>query len=171
MDDNKLYRKIKERLDDDICDLLKKQDLTPTDVEVMGKAVDMLKDIATIEAMDWCEDEFGDGMEEYHSVSGARRGRRSGASRIHYNGTYSGERGRSPITGRYVSRDAYPTWDTSGRMVQRPHEFYEHSGANHGHNVNDRMVNTMENMYDTAETEHERAKIDEVINYIRRMGM
>lgn len=169
MDREKLYTKIEDKLEENICDLLKKENMTPTEVDVLGKAVDILKDISTIEAMDWYEDEMG----EYPSASGARRGRRSGASRIHYNGSVSGERGRSPRTGRFVSRDSYPEWDTSGRMTPRHGEFYGHSGAmehgRSGHTINDRMVDCMEGMYDTANSEHDRKMIDEVINFIRRM--
>lgn len=178
MDREKLYTKIEDKLEENICDLLKKDNMSSGELDMLGKAVDILKDIskievdeATIEAMDWYEDEMG----EYPSTSGARRGRRSGASRIHYNGTVSGERGRSPRTGRFVSRNSYPEWDTSGRMMPRHDEFYEHSGAmergRSGHTINDRMTDCMENMYDTANSEHDRKKIDEVINFIRHMGV
>lgn len=184
MDREKLYTKIEDKLEDNICDLLKKETMNPSELDMLGKAVDILKDIskievdaATIEAMDWYEDEMG-GMDEYPSVSGARRGRRSGATRVHYNGTMSGERGRSPRTGRFVSRDNYPGWDVSGRMSPRPHEFYDHSGMDHpmrdgrsGHSINDRMVDCMENMYDTADSEHDRKRIDEVLHFIRSRGV
>lgn len=40
-----------------------------------------------------------------------------------------------------------------------------------GHSINDRMVDNIERMYDNAGTEHERAEIQDVINYIRRKGM
>lgn len=181
MDREKLYTKIEDKLEENICDLLKKENMSPNELDMLGKSVDILKDIskievdeATIEAMDWYEDEMG----EYPSTSGARRGRRSGATRVHYNGTMSGERGRSPITGRYVSHNSYPEWDTSGRMMPRPGEFYEHSGAIHGmrdgrsgHSINERMTDCMESMYDTAGSEYDRKKIDEVLRFIRNMGV
>lgn len=183
MDKEKLYTKIEDKLEDNICDLLKKETMNPSELDMLGKAVDILKDISkmevdesTIQAMEWFEDD----EDGYSPMSGARRGRRSGATHIRYDGSVSGERGRSPITGRYVSRDSYPMWDTSGRMMPRPHEFYEHSGANHGgmydgrrsgHGVNDRLIKAMEREYDIAETEHDRATIDEVLAFIRRMGV
>ena len=61
-----------------------------------------------------------------------------------------GARGRSPVTGRYISRD--------GAM----HDDYMMSG----HSIKDRMVARLEAMYDEAKSEHER---DEIRKEIRRI--
>lgn len=58
----------------------------------------------------------------------------------------SNMRGRSPVTGRYVSRD---------------------SGYS-GHSINDRMIDNLEKMMDQASSEYERQQIE---NEIRRIRM
>ena len=63
--------------------------------------------------------------------------------RYHVNGSY--DRGRSPVTGRYVSRD---------------------SGYS-GHSINDRMISQLENMYDEAKTEYEREEVRKEIDRLR----
>lgn len=76
---------------------------------------------------------------------------------------YSGERGRSAYTGRYVSRG---------------NEHYDHSmpsrDTHSGHSINDRMVDQLEKMMDTATSEFERQQILDKIKMIRnspdRMG-
>lgn len=57
-------------------------------------------------------------------------------------------RGRSPITGRYVSRDNYD----SGRS---------------GHSVNDRMIAALEQMVDQASNDYERQQILRQIEKMR----
>ena len=74
-------------------------------------------------------------------------------------------RGRSAVTGRYVSRDALPHAD--GYSSRR---FYDgdHARANgySGHSIKDRMVAQLESMYDDAQTEHERQVVD---TWLRRI--
>lgn len=61
---------------------------------------------------------------------------------------YSYRRGRSATTGRYVSRDPYPSSMRS----------YENGYSSHNH-----MIDELQNMYDNAQTEHERYMIKEWI--------
>ena len=61
------------------------------------------------------------------------------------NGNGSYDRGRSPVTGRYVSRD--------------------HGYS--GHSINDRMISQLENMYDEAKTEYEREEVRKEIERLR----
>ena len=76
---------------------------------------------------------------------------------------YSGERGRSAYTGRYASRGT---------------EHYDHNmlsrDTRSGHSINDRMVDQLEKMMDTATSEFERQQILDKIKMIRnspdRMG-
>ena len=64
----------------------------------------------------------------------------------------STRRGRNPKTGRYVSMDNRP--------------YYYDDGMS-GHSITDRMVDLIERMYDSAETEHERRELDKWISRIR----
>lgn len=76
---------------------------------------------------------------------------------------YSGERGRSSVTGHYVSRGS----DDYGTRTMN-HD------TRSGHSINDRMVDQLEKMMDTASSEFERQQILDKIKMIRnspdRMG-
>lgn len=65
---------------------------------------------------------------------------------------------------RYQRPDGTLTSPHTGR-------FMSGNDGRSGHSINDRMVDNIERMYDNAGTEHERAEIQDVINYIRRKGM
>lgn len=65
---------------------------------------------------------------------------------------YSGMRGRSPVTGRYVSR-GYPNENMNGYS---------------GHSIEDRMIMALEQQMDGAKTEYERSQIEKEIRRIRR---
>ena len=71
-----------------------------------------------------------------------------------YGDGYSTRRGRSATTGRYVSRNSYPTRHYDGYSGRRS---YGYSGHN-------RMIDELERMRDEAQTEHERMMIDEWIS-------
>ena len=63
-------------------------------------------------------------------------------------GYYEGDsyrRGRSPVTGRYISRGSY-------------------EDGYSGHSIKDRMVARLESMMDEAKTDHERQTVNEWIN-------
>lgn len=67
-------------------------------------------------------------------------------------GSYSEARGRSPVTGRYISR---------GMGMN--------SGGNgySGHSIEDRMISALEQQMDEAKTEYERKMIQDEIQRIR----
>lgn len=48
----KVYEQIKDMLCEELEEIAKKNDLTPTSLEILDTAVDVLKDLKTIEAMD-----------------------------------------------------------------------------------------------------------------------
>lgn len=73
-----------------------------------------------------------------------------GYSEYGYGNTYSHGASRSPVTGRYISHSM-------------PMNHYS------GHSITDRMVACLEPMYDQAQSEHERQKINEAIMTIRNM--
>lgn len=62
------------------------------------------------------------------------------------------ERGRSPRTGRYVSRDGYD------HMMNRGYS---------GHSIGDRAVEKLESMMDNASSEYEREVLEKYIRMIR----
>lgn len=148
MELNKTFSKIEEKLNDNICDLLKKENMSKDDVTILGMAVDILKDISTVEGMD----KYGDMIDRYEDGTGMRRG-------------------RSPQTGRFVSMDDRTIHDTSGMRYDYPRMSYDERSYTHDgqsmHSVDDRMVDAMERMYGNAASEYERSKIDKVIHYIR----
>lgn len=157
MDMNKTYSKIEEKLDSDICELIKKPNMSRDELMMLGQAVDILKDISTVKAMD----AYGGNEDDYSSASYASRAmtRRSMDYSRGYEDGMSMAQNRSPRTGRFVSGD--DGWDV------HPNGYDGRSG----HSINDRMIDNIERMYDNAGTEHERAEIQDVINYIRRKGM
>ena len=81
--------KIKEMVCDELDNIAKRGELSAGSLETADKLTHTLKSIVTIEAM---EDEYGDGASYDGTDGGAMGG-------------YSGRRGRSRTTGRYVSRD------------------------------------------------------------------
>ena len=157
MDMNKTYSKIEEKLDSDICELIKKPNMSRDELMMLGQAVDILKDISTVKAMD----AYGGNEDDYSSASYASRAmtRRSMDYTRGYDDGMSMAQNRSPRTGRFVSGN--DGWDVRSNGYD----------GRSGHSINDRMIDNIERMYDNAGTEHERAEIQDVINYIRRKGM
>lgn len=151
------FKKIKDKLEDNICILLNKPNMTLEDLKFLGESVDVLKDISIIEGMEDYSEEMEKGYSETsrdaRRMYPKNRAMTAAYERGYIDGT-SNERGRSPYTGRYVSRDEW-------RMD-------EHRS---GHSIDDRMVAAMEQMYDNASTEHERMRIDDVIKHIHKTGV
>ena len=129
---NELYD-LCENLTDEIKELNKKGDISPTELDRAYKAVDIIKDIKTIEAM-----EQSGGSYDYSNEGGySRRGSYDSYSNNSYNsyeggmsnarrgrdgdgdGRYSEARGRDAM-GRYTSRDGMSREGYSG------HEEKEH---------------------------------------------
>ena len=144
----KTYEKIKDRLGEDIKDILKKTDMNMEELECLGKAVDILKDISTIETMD----KYG-GIDEYSSASFAVKMPKTYTEQ--YN-ERSMRRGRSPITGRYVSRN-----NMTEDMEPTMRYSMDYEPLRSRHSINDRIVDALERMYGNAVTEHEKS----VLNY------
>ena len=137
---DKLMHDLKDMILCDIDETVKKGQISPADYQALGEAVDIIKDIETIEAMRNYEYETPE-------MSGAMSGGRmypmgrynSGYSGNSY-GSYGGssyERGRSPRTGRYVSRD-------------------------------DETTAKLQNMMASAQTEQERATIQRMMDELGR---
>lgn len=147
--ENKEFKDIKESLITELCELKKKNPKTPTDLQSMSWITDMLKDMAekeyydkVIEAMDNYDYDDGVSLRNYPM-----------------SGEYSMRRGRSPMTGRYVSRDM------ERRMYDNRMNSYDHGYS--GHSITDRMIDSLERLYDGAETEHQRNEIRAEIEHLR----
>ena len=132
---NELYD-LCETLKEDIKELNKKGDISPTELERAYKAVDIIKDIKTIEAMEDAgqSHDRGNSYNSYEGgqsnrmpypnyfydepgMSNARRGRDGDGD-----GRYSEARGRDAM-GRYTSRDGgYSGHDDKEQMMRQIEE-------------------------------------------------
>lgn len=127
-----------KNIDESIETLNKKKDLTPSDLEILCKAYKLKMDL----------EGYGGssrGMNTRH-YERMQMGRSEGDWRAE--GSYAPM--RSPVTGRYVSRD---------RMGMS------------GHSIKDRMIARLEEMYDEAQGEFEREEIRKEIRRIESETM
>lgn len=95
----------------DICATTAKGALTPTDYQSLDKAIDIIKDLKTIEAMEQYQ-------ETDYEVSSRAMPHRYEQSYGYYpdmRGSY--ERGRSARTGRYVSMDHDPMMELNDMLA------------------------------------------------------
>lgn len=139
-----MENKVKDKILDEICQLLDKQPLTKDDVCILSELADALKDVSTATGMDM----YG---EKYLMPDGSyaiRMPHVSYGSPIMYE---SYIRGRSPSTCSYVS------------MAERP----RYEGGYSGHSINDKMIASLEKLMDKAESEYERQQIAYEINDLR----
>jgi hypothetical protein len=146
-------KEIMERIEDEACRICKKDPLSKDDVMILGQLVDMMKDLSTTTTMDEYSDMYltpEEYSERWHSM----------------------RRGRSPSTGRFTSMRAEPYMDSyrdsygNGSYGMRSMGSYNDGYS--GHSINDRMIDALERMMDTAKTEHERETIRKRIEEIRR---
>lgn len=114
-----------EMLDKMIEEVNKKPNITPAELDALKKAYELRMEL---------QDCYGDEGESYGHYT--MRGSYDGGSYM---------RGRSPVTGRYISRDGYQM---------------------SGHSLRDRMVAKLEEMYDSANTEYEREELRKEIRRI-----
>lgn len=157
MDIERNLESLEQLLNEQIGKVVKKDDITPNELEAMTKAVCLLEKIK-----DYSEDMMYIDEDKGYSQADGRRSmgysrRNSRYSRRpmyedsdpymmpHSNRSYS-NRGYSRRSGMY-SRD------------------YDHSNYGYsGHSIKDRMIDKLEQMYDEAKTDHERQIVDEWIN-------
>ena len=162
MSTNKILDKINDAVEDAIRPIIAKgASMTAAELDVLTKAVCTIEKIKQIE----------DGGNSYDDYSRSRSNNSYDGNsfdeylRNSYNSYDDGNsyrRGRSPITGRYVSRDAMPRFD--GNTSRR---FYDVDSRGYsGHSIKDRMVAQLEKMYDEAQSDHERQVVND---WIRRI--
>lgn len=130
---DRLASKTMELLDGCIEDMNKKNDLTPADLEVLCKAYKLRRELKMDEGFDMGESEWDETSSMYS--------RRNIMPRV-YMDSYAPM--RSPVTGRYISRD----------------------GGMSSHSLKDRMIAKLEGMYDEAQSEYEREELRKEIRRI-----
>ena len=134
---------LKHLLEEELRKIVKKNDISPVELENATKAVCLMQKVQELE--DWPTDEE---MEQYYS-------RRSHPM--------SYRRGRDAMTGRYVSRD----YRGPSHYDYMPHSYEtEYSG----HSVKDRMIATLESMMDAEAGDYEKKTIHEWIEKLE-MGV
>lgn len=167
--------KILESIEEEICTLLKNQPLNPQSIDLLAKLTDSMKDVVTASGMKDYVDavlETDDGMS--HAIK---------MPKASYN---SFARGRSPFTGRFVSRDGVPmgtsmphmstlsydrdysnAMNSMGNMSNTSNMSRRYDGGYSGHSVNDRMIASLEKEYDNANSEYEKEQIRKEIEHLR----
>lgn len=150
MGTNKILEKINDAVEEAIRPIISKgASMTAAELDVLTKAVCTIEKIKQIE----------DGGNSYDNYS------RSYNSYDDDGNSY--RRSRSAVTGRYVSRDAMPHFEGSTSRRFYDGEMSRNGNGYSGHSIKDRMVASLEKMYDDAQTEHERQLVD---NWIRRIN-
>lgn len=107
----KILYGINDKFEEELKKLCNKDELTMAEVDAVYKMVDVIKDIATIEAMHNAEmDGYSGAYANTYSREYARGGIDDYANTRAYNSyrDYSGARGRDSM-GRYTSRDGMPS--------------------------------------------------------------
>lgn len=141
-------KEIMERIESEACKICKKDPMSKDDVMILGQLVDMMKDLSTRTTMDEYSDMYltpEEYSERWHSM----------------------RRGRSPSTGKFTSMRPEPYMDPYMDSYGMRNMGSYNDGYS-GHSINDRMIDALERMMDTAKTEHERETIRKRIEEIRR---
>ena len=129
--------------------IVQKGDLTPAELENVYKIA-----CATEKIQKMCNGEmYSEGMPGSYGMSGWRPEMVYGMNSCMQNGSwgqdmYSGNKMRSPVTGRYISRGD--------------------DGGYSGHSIEDRMIASLEQQMDEAKSDYERKVIMDEIQRIRR---
>ena len=161
---DKTLEHLKETLEDEIKKIVKKGDITSQELDNVKDAVCVIDMIDNMRMGGNSEgDSYGYSSrnmayrypsyayDDYaHGSYGDNYNYRSHDRGSYHNDYYHGDsyrRGRSPVTGRYISRG--------------------HEDGYSGHSIMDRMIASLESMYDEAKTDHERQTVSEWINRLR----
>lgn len=146
----KAYDKIKDMLCDELDEIAKKKELTSSNLEVIYKSVDILKDIATINAM---EQEYGYSNDGY-SQDGYSNGYYNRYPYYMYD-----EPGNSYARGRTgnVKRDSM------GRYSRDGHMDYSNDGYSRD------TASELQRMMDNAKSDKEREALRQAISTMQHM--
>ena len=137
----KTLDELNELIEEELKKMVKKGDLSPNELEAANKAVCLMEKIIMLREGGYSQDG------SYDMRYSMDRMMRGGS----YDGSY--ERGRSPVTGRYISRDG------------RYQDLYDRGYS--GHSIGDRAIDRLEKMMDDAGSEYERECIKKYIHLIR----
>ena len=162
---NAAIRKAKEKAEDLIRDITRKEHISPAELEAV------MKSVCLIMKVDGTENGNGDYEGEYSergmSRNSSRRNEMYNYEPMGYDEA-SYRRGRSSVTGQYVSRDSGGGASSRG-SYDSSHRYYDGGSRNSGysgHSMRDRAIAKLEGMYDEAQTEHEKHFLDECIKMI-----
>lgn len=174
MEDMEVLKDLEKLIKKELKKNVEKGTLSPPEIDAVSKAVDALEKIAKTELTCKELESMEKAEKNPDMYSGAfyniRNFPQMSPPPMSYNSygmhhdwipemDWSGERGRSMRTGRFTSRDGH---------MDHMHDTYS------GHSINDRMVDQLEKMMDTANSEFERRQILDKIKMIRnspdRMG-
>ena len=167
---------LKEILEDEIKNMTKKGDITPQELEHAYKAVDIIKDIDTIEAMkDYGNDSYsmnnrGNSYNQSNEYSrGYSQGYSEAMNSMDGNSQQSSyaRRGRDGDgDGKYSEDGSYNRGrDAQGRFTSRDGS-YERGYSRHSEK--EKMVQNLEMMMGTAQTEKEREAIRQCIEKLNQ---
>lgn len=184
MEDNKTLVSLRDKVEKELAAFTAKESLTPSDVEVAKNAVCLIKELDEVLMMPKVGMETSEGHHmsygyyDPHMHGGYSYCSYGEPGRMYmYDDDHSMARGRSPITGRYVSRGMDGV-DTSGRrytfsydtdpMYGREHEKHRDMGRS-GHSIDDRIVDMLERMMDNEDSNYARNKINTIIRIVENM--
>ena len=140
--DIRVYTDALDLIEKEIKKITMKGEMSPTELVNLKEAVTAACKI--VEMVGELPSESTDGMGTSYAVTPGFMHRYSGHPYGEHDSSY--RRGRSSMTGRYVSR----------------------GGDYSGHSIHDRMIAKLEEMYDTAGSEHERSVVDNAIRMIEQ---
>lgn len=153
---------LKSMLELQVNQIVAKGDINPQDLEMLDKAVDIIKDIETICAMRKAEEESGYSQRGYSYAAGM--GNADGGYSGHwYDPAYHG--GYNYYTNGGTHTDGMSYGKTPSRMMYRQDRDMGgrySSGSRRGYSrdeAKDHMLDTLEDMMDEATTEKERNAI------------
>ena len=165
METNRAIAKAKEKAEDLIRDITRKEHISPAELEAVMKSVCLIMKVEASEGGN------GSDYDDGYSERGMSRNsyRNEMYSPMGYDEA-SYRRGRSPITGQYVSRDGGGGTSSRG-SYDSSHRYYDGGSRNSGysgHSKRDRMIAALEEMYDNAQTNHEREFVQEWLERLSR---
>lgn len=195
MEDMRVLEDLKETVLRDLKPVADKNSLTPTEVSVAKDAVCLLKEIEEVLGGKANPMMTSEGPHYMRSMGGHSYGYYDPYMYESYSYGHhdwmdpydnSMMRGRDARTGRFMSRDGM---DTSGRRYTFSYDSDGHSGCysygdhmnagrsyernrdmgRSGHSIDDRVVDMLERMMDSAASEYERRKLNSYIRVVDSM--
>lgn len=158
MKDMQILEGLEELVTRELRKNVDKGSLNPAEIDAVNKAVNVLEKVESIYKI--CDERKA--MHETDSVSGTFYNIRNYPPE-HHDMSYgwddrmmSGRSMRNPMTGRYMSY-----------RYDDGHSYAHQNDTHSGHSVNDRMVDALERMMDTAKSEFEKQQILDKIKMIR----